>query len=177
MSNKSYDFSGWATRNDIRCSDGRTIRKNAFKANDGKSVPLVWNHQHNDPNNVLGHALLENRDEGVYAYCTLNDTESGQNAKLLVKHGDVTSLSIYANQLQQDGGDVLHGTIREVSLVLAGANPGAFIDSIIAHGEESDEEAIIYTGEEYPEWSADEQEEPVEHADKEEPVKENTEGR
>ena len=176
MSKESYDFSGWATRNDIRCSDGRTIRRNAFKANDGKSVPLVWNHQHNDPNNVLGHALLENRDEGVYAYCTLNDTESGQNAKLLVKHGDVTSLSIYANQLQQDGGDVLHGTIREVSLVLAGANPGAFIDSIIAHGEESDEEAIIYTGEEYPEWSADEQEEPVEHADKEEPVKENTEG-
>lgn len=185
---KSYDFSGWATRNDIRCSDGRTIRKNAFKANDGKSVPLVWNHQHNDPNNVLGHALLENRDEGVYAYCTLNDTESGQNAKLLVKHGDVTSLSIYANQLEQNGGDVLHGTIREVSLVLAGANPGAFIDSILAHGQESEEEAIIYTGEEYPEWSAEEveetieqeetveQEEIVEHADKEEPVDENTEG-
>lgn len=145
MSN--FDFSGWATRNDLKCSDGRTIRKDAFKHNDGQTVPLVWNHQHNDPLNVLGHALLENRDEGVYAYCKFNDTEAGKNAKLLVEHGDVSALSIYANQLKQQGGNVLHGAIREVSLVLAGANPGAFIDSIIKHGEESDEEAIIYTGE------------------------------
>lgn len=142
-----FDFSGWATRNDVKCSDGRTIRKDAFKHNDGQTVPLVWNHSHNDPLNVLGHALLENREEGVYAYCTFNDTESGRNAKVLVEHGDVTALSIYANQLKQQGGNVLHGAIREVSLVLAGANPGAFIDSIIKHGEESDEEAIIYTGE------------------------------
>ena len=144
---EGYDFGGWATRNDIRCSDGRTIRKNAFIDNDGKTVPLVWNHSHNDPSNVLGHALLENRDQGVYAYCKFNNTELAQNAKELVKHGDVTELSIYANQLKQNGGDVLHGAIREVSLVLAGANPGAFIDSIMMHGEESDEEAIIYTGE------------------------------
>lgn len=143
-----YDFSGWATRNDLKCSDGRTIRKGAFKDNDGQTVPLVWNHQHNDSMNVLGHALLQDRDQGVYAYCTFNDTEAGQNAKLLVQHGDVTALSIYANQLKQHGGDVLHGAIREVSLVLAGANPGAYIDSIMSHGEESDEEAIIYTGEE-----------------------------
>lgn len=142
-----YDFSGWATRNNIRCSDGRTILKDAFKHNDGQMVPLVWNHDHNDPLNVLGHALLENRDEGVYAYCTFNDTDAGRNAKALVEHGDVTALSIYANQLKQQGPNVLHGAIREVSLVLAGANPGAFIDSIIRHGEESDEEAIIYTGE------------------------------
>lgn len=142
-----YDFSGWATRNNIRCSDGRTILKDAFKHNDGQIVPLVWNHDHNDPLNVLGHALLENRDEGVYAYCTFNDTDAGRNAKTLVEHGDVTALSIYANQLKQQGPNVLHGAIREVSLVLAGANPGAFIDSIIRHGEESDEEAIIYTGE------------------------------
>ena len=144
---EGYDFGGWATRNDIKCSDGRTIRKNAFIDNDGKTVPLVWNHSHNDPSNVLGHALLENRDQGVYAYCKFNNTELAQNAKELVKHGDVTELSIYANQLKQNGGDVLHGAIREVSLVLAGANPGAFIDSIMMHGEESDEEAIIYTGE------------------------------
>lgn len=145
---KNYDFSGWATRNDLKCSDGRTIRKDAFKENDGMTVPLVWNHQHNEAENVLGHALLENRDEGVYAYCTFNDTEKGQIAKNLVQHGDVTALSIYANKLKQHGGDVLHGAIREVSLVLAGANPGAFIDSVLlAHGEESEEEAIIYTGE------------------------------
>ena len=142
-----FDFSGWATRNNLKCSDGRTIRKDAFKDNNGQKVPLVWNHQHNDPLNVLGHALLENRDEGVYAYCSLNDTEAGQNAKRLIEHGDVSALSIYANQLKQHGGDVIHGSIREVSLVLAGANPGAFIDSIICHGEESEEEAIIYTGE------------------------------
>ena len=143
-----YDFTGWATRNDIKCSDGRTIRRNAFKDNDGETVPLVWNHSHNDPMNVLGHALLENRDEGVYVYGTFNDSAQGKNAKELVEHGDVTALSIYANHLKQHGGDVLHGAIREVSLVLAGANPGAFIDSIVMHGEESDEEAVIYTGEE-----------------------------
>lgn len=156
-----YDFCGWATKNDIKCSDGRTIRKDAFKDNDGQTVPLVWNHQHNDPNNVLGHALLKNRNEGVYAYCKFNDTESGQNAKLLVQHGDVSALSIYANQLKQQGGNVLHGAIREVSLVLAGANPGAFIDSIIKHGEESDEEAIIYSGEDID----------ISHSDIDEPEK------
>jgi HK97 family phage prohead protease/HK97 family phage major capsid protein len=144
---KKYDFSGWATKNNLRCSDGRTILRDAFKHNDGQTVPLVWNHQHNDPLNVLGHALLENRDSGVYAYCTFNDTEAGKNAKTLVQHGDVTALSIYANQLKQKGGNVEHGTIREVSLVLAGANPGAFIDSILSHGESSDEEGVIYTGE------------------------------
>ena len=144
-----YDFSGWATRNDLKCSDGRTIRKNAFAHNDGQTVPLVWNHDHNNPDNVLGHALLENRDSGVYAYGKFNDTESGKTAKELVMHGDVVALSIYANQLKQHGGDVLHGSIREVSLVLAGANPGASIDSIIVHGEESQEEAVIYTGEEF----------------------------
>ena len=144
---EKYDFSGWATRNDLECSDGRVIRRDAFKDNDGQVVPLVWNHQHNDAMNVLGHALLENRRDGVYAYCTLNDTEQGRNAKLLVEHGDVSALSIYANKLRQKGANVLHGAIREVSLVLAGANPGAFIDSVIRHGEESEEEAIIYTGE------------------------------
>lgn len=142
-----FDFSGWATRNNLKCSDGRTIMKDAFKENDGQTVPLVWNHQHNDASNVLGHALLENRDEGVYAYCTLNDTEAGKTARSLINHGDVSALSIYANRLKQKGGNVLHGAIREVSLVLAGANPGAFIDSVIQHGETSDEEAIIYTGE------------------------------
>jgi HK97 family phage prohead protease len=144
---KQYDFSGWATRNNLKCSDGRTIMKDAFKENDGEIVPLVWNHRHDESFNVLGHALLENRENGVYAYCTFNDTESGKNARLLVKHGDITALSIYANQLRQQGGNVLHGAIREVSLVLAGANPGAYIDSVISHGESSDEEAIIYTGE------------------------------
>ena len=144
---KDYDFSGWATKNNLKCSDGRTILKDAFKHDDGVTVPLVWNHQHNDPINILGHALLENRDEGVYAYCKFNETDSGKNAKLLVEHGDVSALSIYANQLKQQGGNVIHGAIREVSLVLAGANPGAFIDSVIAHGEESEEEAVIFTGE------------------------------
>ena len=142
-----YDFSGWATKNNLKCSDGRTILRDAFKHNDGQTVPLVWNHQHNDPLNVLGHALLENRESGVYAYCKFNDTEAGKNAKMLVEHGDVTALSIYANQLRQKGGNVEHGVIREVSLVLAGANPGAFIDSILRHGEASDEEGVIYTGE------------------------------
>lgn len=152
-----FDFSGWATRNNLKCSDGRIIIKDAFKHNDGQTVPLVWNHQHNDPLNVLGHALLENREEGVYAYCSFNDTEAGQNAKLLVEHGDVKALSIYANQLKQQGSNVLHGAIREVSLVLAAANPGAFIDSIIVHGEESDEEAVISTGDPISLFHADEE--------------------
>ena len=151
-----YDFSGWATKNNLKCSDGRTILKDAFKHNDGQTVPLVWNHQHNDPLNILGHALLENREEGVYAYCKFNDTEAGRNAKMLVEHGDVTALSIYANKLKQKGGNVEHGVIREVSLVLAGANPGAFIDSIIRHGESSDEEGVIYTGENLELYHAEE---------------------
>lgn len=140
------DFSGWATRNDLRCSDGRVIRRDAFKGNDGIKVPLVWNHQHNDPRNVLGHAWLENRDEGVYTYGFFNDTEAGEVGKVLVKHGDICALSIYANQLQQNGPDVVHGCICEVSLVHKGANPGAFIDSMLQHGENSEDEAIIYTG-------------------------------
>ena len=151
-----FDFSGWATKANLKCSDGRVIMKDAFKHNDGQTVPLVWNHQHNDPNEVLGHALLENREEGVYTYCKFNDTESGKTAKLLVQHGDVNALSIYANQLKQNMSNVIHGNIREVSLVLAGANPGASIDSIIMHGEESDEEGIIYTGEEITLSHADE---------------------
>ena len=145
---KKFDFSGWATRNNLKCSDGRTILKDAFKDNDGQTVPLVWNHQHNGPFNVLGHALLENRADGVYAYCTFNDTEQGRNAKLLVEHGDVSALSIFANQLRERASNVLHGAIREVSLVLAGANPGAFIDTVaLSHGDDADGEAIIYTGE------------------------------
>lgn len=152
-----FDFSGWATRANLKCSDGRTILKDAFKHMDGKQVPLVWNHQHNDPAEILGHALLENRDEGVYAYCKFNETESGKTAKLLVQHGDVNALSIYANNLKQQMSNVLHGNIREVSLVLAGANPGAFIDSIMQHGEESDEEAVIYTGETVSLYHAEEE--------------------
>ena len=147
-----YDFSGYATKNDLTCGDGRIIRKDAFKDCDGKTVPLVWHHIHNDPMNVLGHAELENRDDGVYAYCSFNDTPQGQNAKSLVQHGDITSMSIYANKLKQQGTNVIHGIIREVSLVLAGANPGATIDPLsIAHEDgsstELDDEAIIYTGE------------------------------
>ena len=163
-----YDFTGWATKNNLRCSDGRTILQDAFKHNDGQTVPLVWNHQHNDSHNVLGHALLENRTEGVYAYCKFNDTEAGQNAKTLVQHGDVTALSIYANQLKQNGGNVQHGVIREVSLVLAGANPGAFIDSVLRHGESSDEEAVIYTGENLELSHAEENQNEPEKGDKEE---------
>ena len=144
-----YDFCGWATKNNILCSDGRTIMKDAFKHNDGQTVPLVWNHRHEEPSEVIGHALLENRDEGVYAYGTFNDTENGVIAKALVQHGDITALSIYANKLKHNGANVVHGEIREVSLVHAGANPGAYIESIIAHGEDSDEEGIIYTGEEF----------------------------
>ena len=161
-----YDFSGWATRANVRCSDGRTIMPDAFSGNNGGTVPLVWNHQHNEAFNVLGHALLENRKEGVYAYCTFNDTEQGQNAKLLVEHGDVSALSIYANQLRQNAKkEVFHGVIREVSLVLAGANPEAHIDNVIAHSDDDDNfSAEIYTGNEFT----------LSHAD-EEPKKEETE--
>lgn len=156
---KNYDFSGWASRNNLKCSDGRIIARDAFKDDSGEVRPLVWNHQHNDPTNVLGHALLENRPEGMYVYGIFNDTENGQNAKRLVEHGDVTALSIFANQLRQDGPNVLHGAIREVSLVLAGANPGAFIDSVIVHGDSSDECAIIYTGEEISLFHSEDEEE------------------
>lgn len=173
-----FDFSGWATKANLKCSDGRVIMKDAFKDNDGATVPLVWGHNHDDPNRVLGHALLENRDEGVYAYCKFNDTESGKTAKLLVQHGDVNALSIYANQLKQNLSNVIHGNIREVSLVLAGANPGAFIDSIMAHGEESDEEARIYTGETISLYHSEDDNEALalSHADeKKEDKKENKE--
>lgn len=135
----NYDFSGYATRNDLLCEDGRTIRKDAFKDNDGATVPLIWNHNHKDSQAVLGHALLENRKDGVYAYCTFNDTEEGEHAKQLVHNGDVRSLSIYANKLKQVGGDVIHGSIKELSLVLAGSNPGAYIDFVMAHGEDEDD--------------------------------------
>lgn len=138
----NYDFSGWATRNDLQCSDGRTIRRDAFKGNDGMTVPLVWNHEHNDPNAVLGHAMLENRDDGVYAYGTFNDTEQGKHAKKLLQNGDVRSLSIWANQLKQIGSDVMHGNIRELSLVLSGANPGAYVDFVMAHSD--NEEDTLY---------------------------------
>ena len=165
---ENYDFCGWATRNGLRCSDGRIIVRDAFKDNNGKKVPLVWNHQHNEPTNVLGHALLENRAEGVYAYCKFNSSESGKNAKILVEEEDVNALSISANQLKQNGADVVHGNIREVSLVLAGANPGAFIESVIKHGEASDEEAVIYNGFELDFSHAEEDESAsITHADEE----------
>ena len=166
-----YDFSGWATKNDLLCSDGRTIRRDAFKDNDGKVVPLVWNHDHTDPSNVLGHALLKNVSDGVYAYGSFNSNPKAIEAATLLAHGDIKALSIWANKLQQRGGDVLHGDIKEVSLVLAGANPAAIIDSVMVHGEESDEEAIIYTGESICHSSGElkdefeETEETVEHAD------------
>lgn len=167
MKNKnSYDFSGWATKNNILCSDGRTILKDAFKQNDGQKVPLVWNHQHNDPSEVLGHALLENRNEGVYAYCKFNNTEAGQTARSLVNNGDIDKLSIYANKLNTQQNNVTHGCIREVSLVLAGANPGAFIDTIISHSDDADnseEEGVIYT---------DEHIEVIEHSDTKDEEKE-----
>lgn len=163
---EKYDFSGWVTKNNLKCADGRTIMKDAFKHNDGQKVPLVWNHQHNDPNEVLGYVLLHNQDEGVYGYGTFNDTESGQTAKLLVQHGDVNALSIYANQLKQSMSNVTHGNIREVSLVLAGANPGAYIDSIMMHGEDSEDEAIIYTGEDIE----------IYHADRDDSTNKNDEG-
>lgn len=171
MGMNDYDFSGWATKNDLRCSDGRVIKKDAFKHNDGQVVPLVWNHQHAGAENVLGHALLKNMPDGVYAYGKFNETEQGLNAKMLVQHGDIVSLSIFANRLKQNGPNVMHGDIKELSLVLAGANPGALIDNVIAHGEESNEEAIIYTGENI---SLDEPD--LSHEDKnEEPKKEEKE--
>ena len=143
MKHDNCDFSGWATRNDLMCEDGVTIRKNAFKCNDGQKVPLVYNHEHGDLGQVLGHAILENRDDGVYAYCYLNNTEEGRTAKELVKHGDISSLSIYANKLKKAGNDVIHGIIREVSLVLAGANPGAFIDTVLSHSADSEDGMIV----------------------------------
>ena len=175
---KNYDFSGWATKNDLRCTDGRTIRRNAFKDDDGRRVPLVWMHQHNDPENVLGHAILENRDEGVYAYCFFNGTHNGKQAKEIVSHGDVCSLSIWANDLTQNNGNVLHGSIKEVSVVLAGANPGAVIDfPMLAHGEESETEAFIRVDEPIELYHSDEgnekdegdeeNEETLSHADEE----------
>ena len=161
-----YDFSGWATRANLKCSDGRTIMRDAFKQNDGQKVPLVWNHQHDDPNEVLGHALLENREDGVYAYCSLNDTEAGKTAQLLIPHGDISALSIYANQLKQNMSNVVHGNIREVSLVLAGANPGASIQSVIQHGATMEDEAMIYTGEELSIMHSDDPKPPVEKPEK-----------
>ncbi|MBQ8237925.1 MAG: HK97 family phage prohead protease [Oscillospiraceae bacterium] len=156
---EQFDFKGWATKSGVRCSDGRTITADAFKHNDGKKVPLVWNHQHDIPENVLGWAILKHCAEGMYAYCKFNDTKSGQNAKLLVQHGDVTQLSIYANRLKQDNAkNVMHGEIREVSLVLAGANPKAFIESVnLAHGDgDQGDEVVIYTGENFELAHADE---------------------
>ena len=158
---KKFDFCGWATRNNTKCSDGLTIMKDAFKDCDGLTVPLCWGHNHDDPSRVLGHALLENREDGVYTYCKFNDTEQGQNAKLLVEHGDVTALSIYANKLKKQGNFVMHGAIREVSLVLAGANPGAYIETVLAHGEEVEGEAIIYTGEELSLMHSDDKSEEI----------------
>lgn len=167
-----YDFSGYATRNDLKCSDGRTIRAGAFKECAGKVVPLVWQHQHGDPMNVLGHAVLEERDDGMYSYCSFNDTEPAKQARQLVLHGDVNQLSIYANKLVQKNGDVLHGAIREVSLVIAGANPGAMIDNIaMAHGEDGEsDEAIIYNNDFIDNLGGDledNSEETIEHSDSE----------
>lgn len=182
---EKYDFSGWATKNDLQCSDGRIIRKDAFKHCDGMTVPLVWNHNHDDPYRVVGKARLENREKGVYAYGTFNDTDLGKTAKVYVQHGDITQLSIYANQLKQQGPNVLHGAIREVSLVLAGANPGASIQEVLMHGEEVEGEGIIYTGEDiilaHSDENSDttevEETENLEHSDNEKedkPVAENT---
>lgn len=167
------DFGGYATKNDLKCSDGRTIRKNAFAANDGKTVPLVWNHRYSDPSNILGHAILENRDDGVYAYCSFNDSENGQLGRVLVQHKDIRQMSIFANKLQHENGmDVVHGDILEVSLVPAGANPGAKIDYIVRHGEEHEEEADIFTGETIMLHSEmTEENDSIQHADKPEDKK------
>lgn len=166
---EKFDFCGWATKNDLKCSDGRIIRQDAFKHNDGETVPLVWNHDHTDPYRVIGKAKLQNRPEGVYAYGAFNDTDLGHTAKIYVEHGDITHMSIYANQLQQQGPNVLHGAIREVSLVLAGANPGAYIESVIKHGEESEDEAIIFTGEDISLYHSEDEsrseDDSLEHAD------------
>ena len=178
---EKYDFSGWATKNDLECSDGRIIRKDAFKHCDGMTVPLVWNHNHDDPYRVVGNARLENRSEGVYAYGTFNDTDLGKTAKVYVQHGDITQLSIYANQLKQQGPNVIHGAIREVSLVLAGANPGASIQEVLMHGEEVEGEACIFTGEDITLAHSEEEPETketeyLEHSDskkEDEPVAEN----
>ncbi len=183
--NETYDFAGWATRNDLVCSDGRIIGRDAFKECDGKVVPLVWNHQHSAISNVLGHALLKNDPDGVIAYGVFNDSKEGQAAKIRVQNGDITSLSIYANQLKQDGARVMHGAIREVSLVLAGANPGAFIEDVMEHSEGEDMQSIIYTGEDIvtsAEEPVDSTEDEIAHAEEsapkpaEEPAKEKTIG-
>ena len=172
MGKTGYDFTGWATRSNIRCTDGRVIEENAFKHCDGMTVPLVWNHQHSEPENVLGHADLKYKPGGIYAFCKFNDTQSGEVSKVLVKHGDIVALSIYANHLKERGHDVMHGDICEVSLVHKGANPGAFIENVLIHGDNQDEEAIIYSGEpiemadilahsdEIPEEAEEEKEEP-----------------
>ena len=175
---KTWDFKGWATRHNVKCSDGRTIKEGAFQHNDKKTVPLVWNHNHTDADNVLGHALLEYRKEGIYAYGKFNNTSQGQNAKELVHNGDITALSIYANQLQENNKDVVHGNIREVSLVLAGANPGAYIEAVLVHGEASKEEAVIWNnGEIELEHSEETQKEnPEENTEGNENSEENTEG-
>lgn len=178
--NRDYDFSGWATKNGVLCSDGRIIQRDAFKDQDGTIVPLIWNHQHDDPSKVLGHALLENRPEGVYAYCFINDTDKGRDAKSAVAHGDVSSLSIFANKLSENGRNVMHGMIREVSLVLAGANPEAYIDEIIQHSYVADDEAIFCAGEPIelkhsePEKNDNEKEEKKEMAAEEKDSKEKT---
>ena len=150
-----YDFAGWATKANMRCSDGLTIMNNAFADNDGETVPLVWNHEHSDSNNVLGHAMLQNRNGGVYAYCTFNKTPNGQNAKEMVKNGDITQLSIYANKLKKRNNCVMHGDIKEVSLVLAGANPGAHIEDVICHGDIMEDQGVIFTGEDFEEYEGD----------------------
>jgi hypothetical protein len=174
---KKFDFGGYATKANVKCSDGRTILPNAFKHQDGQIVPLVWQHMHDSPSNVLGHAVLENRNDGVYAYCSFNDTESGKHAKVLVEHGDINSLSIHANQLKQKGDGVLHGMIRELSLVLAGANPGALIDNLsFEHSDGSiqvdETEAIIYHGFEIKMEDEDDEDEDLDHADSEKTVEE-----
>lgn len=178
---ENYDFSGWATRANMKCSDGRIIMKDAFINDDGAQVPLVWNHQHNDPFNVLGHALLKNMEDGVYAYCKFNDSESGRMGREMVRNGDITQLSIYANKLKQQGDNVLHGVIREVSLVLAGANPGAFIESVMCHDAESDAAGVIYTGEDITLVHAEddvtkEEEDVLTHASDDKQADENGEG-
>jgi len=170
----TYDFSGWATRNNIKCSDGRTIMKDAFKDCDGKTVPLVWDHNHSGPSNILGHALMQNRAEGVYVYCSFNESEAAKEAKELIKHGDISALSIFANNLKEKGHNVIHGMIREVSLVLAGANPGAFIDTVLSHSDSDEgDDAVIYTGEEIALYHSDDGEKKKDEEDKKDDKKDN----
>ena len=172
-----YDFSGWATRANMRCSDGRVIADDAFKDDDGRIVPLIWNHRHNDPSEVLGHALLENRGDGVYAYCSFNDTKGGRLGKELVRHGDIASLSICANKLQQIGSLVKHGKIREVSLVLAGANPGASIEDVAIHSDDVEDDSVaIYTGEPIELYHGEEMEDGTEVISEEKEEKEEAHG-